>query len=133
MCAAAEGRNDSVESFYWEGMKSGELRFQRCEKCGNTWLPPMEECPRCLSSHWEVAAAKGAATLVSWVIYHVSPHPKFADKVPYNVAVVELDEGPRTVTNLVGVDRWDAVFPGARLKAVVDMDEEMPLVKFRVV
>lgn len=85
---------------YWSGLKAGELRFQRCGNCRNAWLPAREECPRCLSDvvTWETSA--GRARLISWVVYHSAVHPAFADRLPYNVAVVELDEGPRLISNI---------------------------------
>lgn len=85
---------------FWDGLAEGELRYQGCRDCGNAWLPAREECPNCLSSNvdWQVASGRGR--IVSWVVYHTAVHPAFADRVPYNVAVVELDEGPRLITNV---------------------------------
>lgn len=85
---------------YWSGLDEGELRYQRCGSCGNAWLPAREECPRCLEDQvtWEPSAGRGR--VISWVVYHQAVHPSFADRIPYNVAVVELDEGPRLITNI---------------------------------
>lgn len=87
---------------YWTGLAEGELRHQRCHRCGNAWLPAREECPRCLADDWEWTPASGRGRLISWVVYHQAFHPAFADRVPYNVAVVELDEGARLVTTILG-------------------------------
>lgn len=86
---------------YWTGLAEGELRHQRCRQCGNAWLPAREECPRCLADEWEWTPASGRGRIISWVVYHQAFHPAFADRLPYNVAVVELDEGPRMVTNIL--------------------------------
>jgi uncharacterized OB-fold protein len=86
---------------YWDGLASGELRYQRCGECSNAWLPPREHCPSCLSSNWAWTAASGRGRLISWVVYRQSMHPAFADEIPYNVAIVELDEGPRLITNIL--------------------------------
>lgn len=86
---------------YWTGLAEGELRHQRCRDCGNAWLPAREECPRCLSDAVGWEASSGRGTLVSWVVYHQASHPAFADRVPYTVAIVALDEGPRLITNVV--------------------------------
>jgi uncharacterized OB-fold protein len=90
----------TVSAPYWEGLARGELRYQRCPACGHRWLPAREDCPRCLRHDptWEVSAGRGR--IVSWVVYHQAFHGAFAARVPYNVAVVELDEGPRLVTNI---------------------------------
>lgn len=85
---------------YWEGLAEGELRFQRCGMCGNAWLPAREECPRCLSDNVSWEASQGRGRVISWVIYHSAVHPAFADRIPYNVAIVELDEGARLITNI---------------------------------
>jgi uncharacterized OB-fold protein len=85
---------------YWDGLAEGELRFQRCAACGNAWLPAREECPACLADAWAWEASGGGGRVISWVIYRQGVHPAFADRVPYNVAVVELDEGPRLITSI---------------------------------
>jgi uncharacterized OB-fold protein len=86
---------------YWRALDEGRLVFQRCASCNNAWLPARSECPRCLAPEpaWETASGRGR--LVSWVVYHHAYHPYFASRLPYNVAVVELAEGPRLITNIV--------------------------------
>lgn len=86
---------------YWSGLEAGELRFQRCDNCGNVWLPARAECPRCLQDSWTWQASSGRGRLISWVVYHRAFHDAFTDRVPYNVALVELDEGPRLLSNLI--------------------------------
>jgi uncharacterized OB-fold protein len=78
------------------------VEFQRCRACGRAWLPAREACPECLSPAWDREVSSGSGRLVSWVVYHTAFDPSVADRLPYNVAVVELDEGPRLITNLVG-------------------------------
>lgn len=89
---------------FWDALGQGRLTFQRCDSCGHAWLPARSECPRCLRPTWRREPALGGATLVSWVVYHHCYDPAFADRVPYTVAVVQLDEGPRMITNIVGAD-----------------------------
>ena len=105
---------------FWEGLDSGELRYQRCRSCDNAWLPAREECPRCLSDEvaWEVSDGRGR--IVSWVVYRQAVHPAFADRVPYNVAVVELDEGPRLITNINAAEDQLAI----ELPVVVSIERE---------
>ncbi len=87
---------------YWEGTKQNELRLQRCQSCDATYFPPRPFCPTCASREVEVFTASGEATLYSYVINHL-PHPAFDG--PYAIAVVELKEGPRMMTNIVGVEQ----------------------------
>src|SRR4026207_2505271 len=89
---------------YWDALKHGRLTFQRCRNCGHAWLPPRAECPECLASEPERATAAGKGRVISGVIYHHAYHETFKERLPYNVALVELDEGPRLITNIVNPD-----------------------------
>jgi uncharacterized OB-fold protein len=84
---------------FWEGTRAGELRLQRCDRCAHVYFPPRPFCPACASRAVAVFAASGRATLASYVISH-RPHPAFEG--PYAIALVELEEGPRMMTNIVG-------------------------------
>ena len=86
---------------FWDGTRHGELRLQRCRSCDDAYFPPRPFCPRCHSRDVEVLAASGRATLYSYVISH-RPPPGF--EAPFAIAVVELEEGPRMMTNLVDVE-----------------------------
>ena len=88
--------------FYAHGAR-GELRFQRCDECGVWRHPPRVLCPRCASESWQWARSSGRGRLFSWTVTHQPLAPGFGDAVPYVVAVVELEEGPRLVTGLRGV------------------------------
>ena len=83
---------------YWEGAKGGELLLQRCDACSHAYFPPRPFCPKCASRKVSVFKASGRAKLYSYVIHHraapgVTP--------PYAIAVVELVEGPRLMSNIV--------------------------------
>lgn len=88
---------------YWEGAQRGELRVQRCRECGRHYFYPRPFCPACGSSNVEWVVASGRARLHSYVINH-RPAPGFEDEAPYAIAVVELEEGPRMMSNVVGVE-----------------------------
>ena len=75
---------------YWDALSDGRLTFQHCGKCGHNWLPPRAECPECLGPEWDWQAASGKGRVISWVIYHHAYHDAFKDRLPYNVALVEL-------------------------------------------
>jgi len=90
---------------FWAGTRAGEIRLQRCDDCECIYFPPRPFCPQCLSKAISVFAASGKATLYSYVI-NERPHPAFDG--PYAIAVVELEEGPRLMTNLVNVEQTPA-------------------------
>lgn len=121
---------DETNRWYWEGLEQGELRYQCCRRCGHAWLPPTEECSECLVADWEIQVADGEATLVSWVLYHVAMHPAFSDRVPFNVAVVMLAEGPRTVTNLIDIPDWTEVHAAMPLLLKIEEDDGIYLARF---
>jgi uncharacterized OB-fold protein len=87
---------------FWEGAKSGELRLQKCAACSHVYFPPRPFCPKCASRDVSVVRASGKATLYSYVIHHRAV-PGFTP--PYSIAVVELEEGPRMMTNIVGIEQ----------------------------
>lgn len=93
---------------FWEGTAVGELRLQRCRGCRTTYFPPQPFCPTCASDAVEVVVSSGRGTLHSYVITHRAA-PGF--EAPYVIAVVELDEGPRLLTNLVDVEPVPAALP----------------------
>jgi uncharacterized OB-fold protein len=83
---------------FWDGTRAGEIRLQRCDDCAHTYFPPRPFCPACGSRKVTVFKASGRASLYSYVIHH-RPVPGFTP--PYAIAVVELAEGPRMMTNIV--------------------------------
>ncbi|MGC1340818.1 MAG: OB-fold domain-containing protein [Candidatus Binataceae bacterium] len=84
---------------FWEGTRIGELRLQRCDDCRHVYFPPRPFCPKCASRKVSIFKASGRAKLYSYVI-NQRPAPGFTP--PYAIAVVELAEGPRMMTNIVG-------------------------------
>lgn len=88
---------------HWEGARSGRFMVQRCRGCGHLALPPMPHCSNCLETDIEWVAASGRGTVFSWIEYHQGWLPGYRDETPYNVAIIELEEGLRVVSNLVGI------------------------------
>lgn len=86
---------------YWEGAAAGELRIQQCTSCTRYYFYPRPFCPNCGSAEVEWRVTSGRATLVSYVINH-RPIPPTDE--PLVIALVQLEEGPRMMTNVVGVE-----------------------------
>ena len=85
---------------FWDGTQEGELRLQRCDDCSEIYFPPRPFCPACSSKKVSVFAASGKATLYSYII-NERPHPAFDG--PYSIGVVQLEEGPRMMSNIINV------------------------------
>lgn len=118
---------------YWDGLKHRELKMQRCDSCQKVWYPPSPFCPRCWSRKFTWSKLSGRGRVSSWVVFHQAYFKGFAGEIPYNVAEVELDEGPRLMTNLVGVAN-DAIRSGMRVEIVYDdATEDLTLAKFKPV
>lgn len=94
---------DAESAPYWEAAAEGRLVFRRCGACGQAFLYPRAACPRCWSSDVAWADASGRGSVYSFTVVHRNDLPPFRDRLPYVVAVVELEEGPRLTTNLEGL------------------------------
>jgi hypothetical protein len=88
---------------FWDGARRHELRMQRCSACGRAYFFPQPFCPHCSSRDVEWFTASGRGRLHTYVINH-RPAFGFQDAAPYVIAIVELEEGPRMMTNIVGVE-----------------------------
>ena len=120
---------------FWDGCQNDELRMQRCAACKKyRWLPrPM--CPSCNALEHEWVAVSGRGRVFSWTVIVHPVHPAANEKVPYNVAQVQLDEDPDLilVTNLVDIDN-DAIRIDMPVEAVfVEHEPGVKIPKFRPV
>ncbi len=89
---------------FWNGCKQHLLKIQKCGDCGFVRYPPSFICPRCHSTETEWIVAAGKGSVYSFTVNHVAFHPAFQEDLPYVVAVVQLEEGPHMLTNIVGCD-----------------------------
>jgi uncharacterized protein len=118
---------DEASAPFFEGLARGWLLLQRCRDCSAWHWPVRELCSECLGTDLEWTESSGRGTVHTFGVMHRVYHPAFADDVPYNLAVVELDEGPRVNTALTGVANeeievgmrvavtFEEIAPGARL------------------
>jgi hypothetical protein len=90
---------------FWDGCAAGELRLQQCASCDLIRYPISATCPRCLSSDAEWRAMSGRGEVLSAIAFHRAYNPAWADRVPYNVALIQLEEGPRLISNVLPLDR----------------------------
>src|SRR5437667_2502624 len=116
-------------AFFWEGVERGELLIQRCSSCGRLRHPPRPMCPHCQSLEWDTVVASGRGTVYSFVVPHHPQVPAF--EYPYVVALVELEEGTRLVSNVIDVDPADVTVGMPVEVSFVAVDDELTLPLFR--
>ena len=87
---------------FWEYCKKHELRMQKCTQCGHVRYPPGVVCPQCHSMEAEWTKLSGKGKIYTFCIYHQIYHEAYSKDVPYAVATIHLDEGPRMLSNIVG-------------------------------
>src|SRR3954454_338724 len=88
---------------FWDGLASDEIRLQRCRRCTSWVFYPRPRCSTCLSDALDWHPVSGRGTVYSYTVARQATHPAFAAEVPQLLAIVELDEGVRMTTTLVGV------------------------------
>lgn len=116
---------------YWEGLREGEVRLLACDDCGHVRYESFSTCPGCGGERSSRFKASGRGTLWSWARFHKAYFPGFVAEMPYVVAVVELEEGPKVYSNLVDADEPPPI--GAALEAVFeDVAPGTTLLKFRL-
>jgi uncharacterized OB-fold protein len=89
---------------YWDAASRRELLIKRCDDCGRAHFYPRPFCPHCWSEAVRWERASGRASLYTYSIVRSHDLPAFAARVPYVAAIVELDEGPRMMTHVVGAE-----------------------------
>jgi 3-oxo-4,17-pregnadiene-20-carboxyl-CoA hydratase alpha subunit len=115
------------DEYFWTGVGEGRLLARRCAGCAYLQHPPSPMCPKCGSVEWHVTGLAGTGSVYSWI---VSRHPSKPDDEPRIVALIELDEGIRMVSNLPGIEPAD-VRNGMRVEVGFDEIDGVRLPQFR--
>jgi uncharacterized protein len=107
---------------FWDAAREGKLFIARCGSCSRTHHYPRPFCPYCWSEDvsWEEASGRG--TLYTYSTVYVNDLPPFKEQLPYVAAIVDLEEGPRLMTRLVGVDPTAAADLTIGMPVVVDYE-----------
>jgi hypothetical protein len=95
-----------LATFFWQAVAKGRLEILRCDNCGHYVHYPRPICDRCLGQSLTPAVVAGRGTVYAWTAVMQAFHPYFVDKLPYLMAVVELEEEPglKITTNLIDVE-----------------------------
>lgn len=89
---------------YWAGARERRLLLQKCRSCGAVQFPPRHHCATCWEAEPAWIESSGRGAVESFTIVRRAPLPAFRERVPYVVAAVLLEDGPRMITNLIGED-----------------------------
>jgi uncharacterized OB-fold protein len=118
---------------FWDNAKKHKLTLKKCKDCGHIDHPPYLYCTNCHSDNSEWVEASGKGKLVAYAINtYMVPFP-FWDDMPYVVAMIDLDEGVRMISNIVECDH-DQLKNGMELEVVFDdVSDEFTLPKWRPV
>lgn len=117
---------------YWQAAKRHEFVAQRCRSCGYTHLPPGPVCTNCLSADQDWVRLSGRGTIYSYGVYYQCWHEGFAGDIPYNVALISLEEGLQIVSQVIGCDNEELDCGLAVEVAFDDITPEVSLPKFRL-
>ncbi|MEE8557079.1 MAG: OB-fold domain-containing protein [Myxococcota bacterium] len=120
---------NSDNAFFWEGIDREQILIQRCSGCGSLRHPPRPMCPSCQSAEWDTLKASGRGTVFSFVVPHHPQVPPF--EFPLVVVLVELEEGTRLISNLVGVDPSEIQIGMAVEVEFAKVEEDFTLPRFR--
>lgn len=93
---------DALTRGFWEHARAGRLAVQLCEACGDLHFPASPVCPECLDDRQRWQPVSGRGRLQSWVEFHRAYWSGFEADLPYRSCLVQLDEGPLLISNLVG-------------------------------
>jgi len=115
---------------FWDGCARGELLLQACSACGRYRHPPSPICPHCRSDRHAWVPASGRGTVYTFTVVRQALARGWDDLIPYVVAVIELDEGPKLLSNLVNVAP-EAVTIGMPVEVIFESAGETKLPLFQ--
>ena len=124
--------NDGTRA-YWDACKEHRLVLPKCRSCGEIYFFPNDFCPHCLSEDIEWIEASGKGKIHTYSIVERPPSPQFSEDVPYIVAIIELEEGPRMMSNVLEMSHEDIRIDMPVEIVFEDVTESVTIPKFRPV
>jgi uncharacterized protein len=125
---------DPVTQPFWDSLKAHAIKLQHCDACNKFVYYPRALCPTCLSNELVWTDVSGRGVIHAFTIPHRHPNPAFAERAPYVVVLIELDEGVQILSNLVGVEPVPEAVPiGAPVEIVYeDVNASITLPRFKL-
>jgi uncharacterized protein len=123
---------DQTSAFYWSSAAEGRLAVQTCQNCGADHHPPVVACSRCQSEELSPTQASGDGNVYTFTVVRQAFDPAYLERIPYLVALIELDDHPsvRILSNLVGVDPAD-VYVGMAVEVTFEDQDGTVLPMFQ--
>ena len=122
-----------VEPFtepFWQATKRHELALQKCADCGAYRFSPKETCPKCASTDYEWSRVSGEGAVYTYTIMERAPNPAWQAEAPYVIALVDLKEGARMMSHIIGCSPQDVKI-GMPVRVVFeDVSDEVAIYKF---
>ena len=117
---------------YWAQLRRHRLRLQLCARCDKFRFPPLPSCPHCAMIGGEWRDASGRGTLYTWTEIVHPLDPRLKDEVPFTMALVDLEEGPRIGGRLIGATAATLRIAMPVVVRFDDLDDELTLVNFQL-
>ncbi len=116
---------------FWDATKSHKLLLPRCDACSNSFFYPRERCPRCLSGDLSWVESEGKGRVYSFTVIQQPVDKAFLEDVPYIYAIIQLEEGPRMISNVIDCAIEEVRIDMAVTAVFDDVTSDVTLVKFR--
>ena len=104
---------------FWEATKNHELRYQVCDDCNKIVFYPRRHCPHCMGLNLSWKTSQGEGSVYTYTVIRQIGHPAFRERAPYIIAWIDLDEGFRMLSTVVG----DEITIGQRVRVTWDDQE----------
>ena len=124
---------DSSSAPYWEAARDGRLLIAECAACAKVHHYPRPFCPHCWSEDVRPVQAAGTGTLYPYSTVYVNDLAPFTDRLPYVAAIVELDEGPRLITNIVNPDQGNGLAVERPVELRIEAEQDFALARFALI
>jgi len=122
---------DEISAPFFDGARNGRLMLQHCLSCDGWSFPVRERCPHCFAANLQWRQASGRGTLYTFAIMHQVMQPGFAAFVPYNVSQIDLEEGVRMISNVIGIGNDELRIGMKLVVAFENAGEDVHVPKFR--
>lgn len=120
---------DRANEHYWSSLRNHRMELPRCGECGRFHWPAHDRCPHCLADRLEWGPVAGTGFIYSYAVFHQLYHASFESALPYNVAIIELDEGPRLISSVRAPKELVRIGKRVRIE-YEDLDANLALHRF---